>query len=421
MKVMFLDAYFFPEIIAYTHLEKDIIGGLREKADVSVICPTPTRGITDETAKAYSKIKSETLEGGEQVKRFKAPREGRNPAIRAFRYFWCGFRHYAHAVKVKDADAVFAVSTPPTQGAVSAMAAKKLSKKYGKRVPFIYNLQDIFPDSLVTTGLAKEGSLLWKLGRKIENYTYKNADKIIVISEGFKRNIMEKGVPEDKIVVVSNWIDTDEVKAVPKAENKLFEEFGIARDKFTVVYAGNFGAAQGADVVLRAAEKLSERKDIQFVIFGGGAEFEAAVKEVADKGMENVIINGLLPQDRVPEVYSLGDVALITCKKGVGGSGMPSKTWSIMACETPIIASFDTDSELAETIKTADAGVCVEPENADALAEAILSLADGGESYKGGRAFTLENASREKCVKKYVDAVMAAAESNDASEENGKV
>ena len=404
MKILFLDAYFHPEIIAYTHLEKDIISGLLENNSVTVVSPSPTRGISDEVAKKYAKIKSETLPNGVNIRRFASPREGRNPLIRAFRYFWCGYRHYAVGVKQRDTDAVFAASTPPTQGAVAAMVAKKLSKKRGVHVPFIYNLQDIFPDSLVTTGLAREGSLLWKLGRRLENYTYKNADKIIVISEGFKRNVMKKGVPEDKIVVVSNWIDTDAVRPVPREENTVFDEFGIPRDKFTVVYAGNFGAAQGADVVIDAAERLAERDDIQFVIFGGGSEFEAVRSSVAEKGLKNVFINGLLPQNRVPEVYSAGDVALITCKKGVGGSGMPSKTWSIMACGTPIIAAFDTDSELAETIALANAGVCVEPENADALSTAILSMVDGAVQYNGGRDYAVENASREKCVRKYVDA-----------------
>lgn len=406
MKILFLDAYFYPEIIAYTHLENDIISGLLKENDVSVICPVPTRGITDETAKEYSKIKSETLPNGVVIKRFACPREGRNPIIRAFRYFRCGFRHIALGKKEIDADAVFAVSTPPTQGYVAAKVARKLSKRRGKKVPFIYNLQDIFPDSLVTTGLTRKGSLLWKLGRRLEDKTYRSADKIIVISEGFKRNIMEKGVPEDKIVVVSNWIDTDAVRPVSRDSNRIFDEFSISRDKFTVVYAGNFGAAQGADVVISAAERLAERDDIQFVIFGGGSEFESVRDSVTEKGLKNVFINGLLPQDRVPEVYSLGDVALITCKKGVGGSGMPSKTWSIMACGTPIVAAFDTDSELAETISCANAGVCVEPENAEALAEAILRMADGEASrYVGGREYAVENASREKCVQKYVEAI----------------
>ena len=405
VKVLFLDAYFHPERIAYTALENDIISELLEIADIDLICPVPTRGISRETARKYGKIKKEILPNGVCVTRFWAPQEKKGPVLRAFRYFLCGIRHYALGVKAKNVDAVFAVSTPPTQGAVAAMVAKKLSKKQGKHVPFIYDLQDIFPDSLVTAGLTREGSLLWKLGRRLENYTYRNADRIIVISEGFKRNIMAKGVPAEKIDVVSNWIDTDAVRPVPRSENKLFEEFGIPKDKFTVVYAGNFGVSQGARVILGAAEKLAGRDDIHFAVFGGGAEFDDFRKAVPEKGLGNITVNGLLPVERVSEVYSLGDAALITCKKGVGGNSMPSKTWSIMACGTPIIAAFDTDGELAEIISKADAGICIEPENVDALAGAIEAMASGEGRFDGGRDFVCENASKEKCVGKYVSAI----------------
>lgn len=392
MKILFLNAYFLPETISFTHLEQDLIQGLLAQGhQLRVLCPVPTRGIDKETAKRYGKLKKELLfDGRVEVTRFWAPQEGRNPLIRAFRYFWCNLRQYALGKKYRDTELVFAVSTPPTQGWLAGSLAKKLGCR------FVYSLQDVFPDSLVTTGLSKEGSLLWKIGRRLEDSTYKKADKIIVISNAMADNIRKKGVPEDKIRMVSNWIDTDAVQPVQKENNRLYEEFGIDKEKFTVVYAGNFGAAQGAQVVLEAAKLLPET---QFVIFGGGAEFESA-KEKA-KSLPNVIVNGLLPQDRVPEVYSLGDVALITCKKGVGGSGMPSKTWSIMACDTPVAAAFDTDSELACIIREANAGVCVEPEDPQALADAILQVQKG--SYTGGRSYVCTHASKNVCVDKYLE------------------
>ena len=403
MKVLFLNAYFAPEVIAYTHLERDIMDSLFSAGhEIHVCCPMPTRGVTKDEKKRHA-VKHETMfEGQVHVHRFWAPQEKRNPIIRAFRYFWCNFYQYQIAGKYIGVDAIFAVSTPPTQGLLCGLAKKKLSKKYKRPVPFVYNLQDIFPDSLVTTGMTQKGSLLWKIGRKIENFTYSSADKIIVISQSMKRNIMEKGVPEEKIVVVSNWIDADAVQPVEKENNRLYKEYSIEKDKFTVVYAGNFGAAQGADVVLEAAKQLP---DVQFVIFGGGVEFESAKQTAAT--LPNVIINGLLPQERVPEVYSLGDVCLITCKKGVGTSGMPSKTWSIMACNTPIIAAFDMDSELAEVLKISNTGVCVEPENANVLAEAIDAFAKGeNQRYKGnGRLYVTANADKKICTGRYVDTI----------------
>lgn len=401
MKILRVQSYCYPEVVASSHLVHDLMEGCSKNGMVMELhVPTPTRGIDAQTRQQYKKVKYEELfDGAVRIHRFSMFQEKRNPLIRALRYLLVNIVQYRKCRKAVDVDVIFGTSTPPIQGVLCGMIQKKLSKKYKRHVPLVYNLQDVFPDSLVTTGMTKEGSLLWKIGRRIENYTYKHADKIIVISEAMKRNIIAKGVPEDKIRVVSNWIDTDSIQPVKKEENRLFDEFGINKEKFTVVYAGNFGAAQGAGVVLKAAKLLPE---VQFVIFGGGAEFDAAQAEAED--LPNVIINGLLPQERVPEVYSLGDVALITCKKGVGGSGMPSKTWSIMACNTPIIASFDTDSELAKIIAQASAGLCVEPEDPIALAEAINQLQKSN-TFTGGRNYACEHASKEACVGKYVQAL----------------
>lgn len=342
-------------------------------------------------------------------------KEGNNPLQKGLKYLLSSISEYFLGIKEKDVDIVLCSSTPPTQGMLSALVAKKLSKKSGKKIPFIYNLQDVFPDSLVNAGFAHKGGLLWKIGRKIEDYTYKNADKIIVISNSIKRNIMEKGVPEEKIEVISNWIDLDSVHPVERKDNTLISEFGLDPSKFIVIYAGNFGAAQGADIVLKAAKELKEYTDIQFVIFGGGSYFENAKKEA--EGLDNIFIHELMPQDRVSEVYSLGDVALITCKAGTGKAGMPSKTWSIMACNTPIIASFDPDSDLADVISDSGAGKCVGPENVDALKEEILRVNSEykRQEKKDLRRYVSDNASKAACVKKYIKTINnCKGESNDS-------
>lgn len=399
MKILFLNAYFFPEIISFTHLEKDLIEGLVENGhELFVLAPTPTRGISTEQYEQYRKCKHEDLyDGRVHVTRFFAPREGKNSIARALRYFWCNIREYGLGKKYKDVDLIFAVSTPPTQGFLAGKLAKKL------KCPFVYSLQDVFPDSLVTTGMTSEGSMIWKLGRKIENKTYAMSSRVVVISQAIEENLKNKGVSADKLVQISNWIDTDAVTPICRENNRLYDEFELSRDRFCVVYAGNFGAAQGADVVLQAAEQLKNNDDIQFVIFGGGSEYENAVQTIRERSLDHVFIHPLLPQERVPEVYSLGDVALITCKKGVGKSGMPSKTWSIMACNTPIVASFDTDSELAQIIKKSNAGVCVEPEDVDALVEAILSQKKKSAERACSRDYVLANASKTICVKKYLE------------------
>ena len=405
MKILRLMSYYFPDDSAAAHLRNDLEEAyVTAGFEIEIYCPTPTRGISEEVRKKYKHIKYEEKENGKvKVHRFPMIHEGKNPIQRAIRYLLINFIHYVKGIHAESIDIIMEASTPPTQGVLCRLVASKLSRKYKKKVPFIYNIHDVFPDSMVTTGLTREGSLLWKIGRRIEKYTYDGCDKIIVISEAIKKNLMDKGVPADKLVLIHNWVDTDEVKPVRKEENKLYCEFNIPRDRFIVVYAGNFGAAQGADIVIEAASLLKGNKDILFVIFGGGAGFEKAKTEVKRYNLNNIIINSLLPQDRVSEVYSLGDVALITCKAGVGSSGMPSKTWSIMACNTPIIASFDTNSELADIVQRADAGICVEPENANALAEAILVYYGNNNIVCKSREYVLEYASKKICTSKYVD------------------
>ena len=404
MKILVLDAYFEPENTSFTHLERDILEALVENGhEIEIVCPIPSRGVDAATAAKYSKIRREKMFGGKvSVTRFYAPREGRNTIARAFRYFWCNFALYRAAKKALSADVIFSNSTPPIQGLVAAKLKKKTKK------PFVYDLQDVFPDSLVNIGKTKVGSPIWKIGRRIENQTYSAADKIIVISEDFKRNIMAKGVAEDKIEVVYNWVDCDAVRPVPRESNGLFDELGVSRDDFVVVYAGNFGKAQGVKTVLDAAILLKDRKDIKFVLFGGGAEYDEIASYKEREKIDGLILRPLLPQERVSEVYSLGDVCLITCKKGFGKAAFPSKTWSIMACNSPIIAAYDEDSELSKVLKESGAGITVEPEDPAALAKAIAGFKDS-HRVSSARDFAVNRADKKLCVKKYVDVVERAA------------
>lgn len=400
MKILFINAYFMPEIIAFSHLEQDIIEALlREGHEIYVLAPIPTRGISEDIKKKYKSIYTEELYNARvHVKRFWAPQEKRNILIRAMRYLWCNMRQYQIGKKYKNIDYVFAVSTPPTQGYV----AGKICQKIG--CPMIYSLQDIFPDSLVTTGITENGSLIWKIGALIEKKIYEFSKYIVVISETFKWNLIDKGVQEEKIKLIPNWVDTELIKPVCRKDNFLIKELDIDASKFLVVYAGNFGAAQGADVIIKAAEQLKKEKNILFVIFGGGSMLDEAKAMADEKELNNILWQNLLPQKYLSEVYSLGDVALISCKAGVGKSGMPSKTWSIMACNTQIIAAFDTDSELNSILSEANAGVCIPPENEKLLAECILEMYNNkidNTVKNSAREFVCRNASKSTCTAKY--------------------
>ena len=190
MKVLLLPAYFYPEQAASSYLGDNIRQAMCEAGcALELYAPMPTRGISKEVREEYKKRKVEHWHDGKlEIHRFSMYGEGKNPILRALRYVFCWCAQFWKGLRAKDIDLIYLASTPPIQGVLGGLL-KKI-----KKVPFVYNLQDIFPDSLAGTGLAKKGGLLWKIGRVIENFTYRNADKIIVISEDFKRNIMAKGI-----------------------------------------------------------------------------------------------------------------------------------------------------------------------------------------------------------------------------------
>lgn len=404
MKVLLINAYFYPENTAFGHMEKEILDALIARGhEVDVVCPIPCRGIPEETIESYRHIKEE-VHRDIRIHRYWAPREGTNPFLRAVRYFWGNIRGNMIGRRFRNTDVFFTISTPPTQG----LFVGKLAKKF--KAPMIYSLQDVFPDSLVTTGLSHKGSLLYRIGSMVEKKTYKLCSKIIVLSETVENNLIAKGVPSEKLLTINNWINTDNVRPVSREDNPLFDEFNVDRNKFIVLYAGNLGASQDSQVIINAAENLRDHEDIEFCIFGSGPEYDFLYGAIDTRKLKNVHLNPLLPTSRVSEVYSMGDVALITCKKGVSQAAMPSKLWTIMACDTPIVAAFDLDSELNETLKEANGGICVEPEDynslADEIEKAYLRKKNGQPpEYSGGREYVSANNSNHSSVSKYVECI----------------
>lgn len=407
MKILEIPGYFYPEQMSSTQMDDDRYRAFAKAGiEIEMYAATPTRNVTVDVRREYKKKRLEKMYDGQMtVHRYSLYREGKNPLLRAFRYLLQCIKQFNIALFAKDArkcDLIFTGSTPPIKGAMVALV-----KKF-RKIKFVYNLHDIFPDSLVGSGLAKQGGFLWKIGRVIENFTYCNADKIIVISEDFKRNIMEKGVQEDKIVVVYNWVDTEKIKPVVKEENPLYDEFGISKDKFNVVYAGNLGNAQNVMLLVEAAKKLKDDDSVQIIIFGTGGIEQELKKAVNENDLNNVKLLPLQPMERVPYVYGVGDVCVVACKEGLGGSAMPSKTWTIMSCGRPVIANFD-EGELKDIIENNKCGIFTKAGDKQAFIDAILKLYNNRglckEYGQNGRDFVMKNLTKEVGTKKYVDVI----------------
>lgn len=402
MRVLFLESYFKPEKTSGAHLAEDTrVALVNAGHTLQIYAPVPSRGVSDEVRAEYSKRRKETEhDGAIQINRFSLYREGRNPIGRALRYAILELKLLWFGLFAKNIDLLPMGSTPPINGIMAAII-KKLRK-----IPYVYTVQDLFPDSLVSTGLTSKNSILWKIGNWVSNFTYRNASHIIVISESIKESLIERGVPEEKISVIYNWIDTEKTYHIDRKDNTLFDEFGLSRDRFYITYAGNLGNSQNVELVVDCAEKLKDNKDIYFVIFGEGSEKEKLVKRIEESNLENINIFPMQPMERVPEVYSLGDASFVICKKGVGGGAFPSKAATIMATATPVIASFDIDSDLCKTVNEYKAGECCEPENAEKAVEIINKLYNDrdlcAEYGKNARNTACTKFSKETGLKKKV-------------------
>lgn len=400
MKVIFPCSYYLPETAASLYITDNIVHACADKGiEVDLYTPSPTRNVPDGSV---WEREERQMDGKLRIHRFHLYGEGKNPMLRALRYFLGEFI-LLHYCMWKKYDVAFVDSTPPIQGLKMPLI------KWLKRKPTIYNVQDIFPDSLVGTGLTHEGSLIWKIGRMVEKITYRYADKIIVISEDFKKNIMAKGVPEDKIVVIYNWVDQNKVVDVPREENKLFEIYGLDRGKFYITYNGNIGLTQNMDMLLDVAKELQEEyEDIHFVLVGNGAYLDEVRRKVAEQQLDNVHLLPFQPYEDISHVFSLGDASLVISKPGVGANSVPSKTWSIMSASRPVLANFD-ENELKTIIENNHCGIFTKAGDKDAFKESILTLYNHRELCKeygyNGRKFVLDNLTREVGTQKYVDVI----------------
>ena len=401
MRILLLPDYFSPEIFASSYLfENRNEAFANEGFDMIVYTPSPTRGVNRNVS--YQKIEF-LYKNHLELHRFDMVGESKNTMLRLVRYFLCSVSQFFKALFTRKFDIVLLGSTPPFQGAIGA-ALKIIRNKR-----FVYGLQDIFPDSLVSTGITKKGSLIWKIGRVIENFTYKYADKIIVISEDFKKNIMAKGVPEDKIVVVYNWVDQNAVVDIPRDKNKLFDKYQLERSKFYIEYSGNIGLTQNMDMLLEVMKELkTTHPDIGLVLVGEGA-YKAQVEEIVKRdNLTNVTMIPFQPYEDISYVFSLGDAGLVISKPGVGANSVPSKTWSIMSASRPVLANFD-ENELKDILAGNECGIFTKAGDKEAFKKSIIKLYENRELCKkygtNGRQFVMDNLTREVGTQKYVNVI----------------
>ena len=266
----------------------------------------------------------------------------------------------------KKADVAFVVQGPATIGFPSTVL------KWFKGIPFVFQIQDLWPDSLCSTGMFDSGAGM-KILHSFCNFNYKRAERIVVISPGMKKRLIERGVPGDKIVVIYNWCD-ENLTSAKEPHGNLANELGFA-GKFNIVFAGNMGNAQALDSVVEAADLVKAScSNVQFVFIGSGVAVDDLKKQVKDKRLNNVIFHPRKPIEEIGPILKLADVLLVHLRKDpLFEITVPSKTQAYLAIGRPILIGVDGDA--ADIVTKANAGIACESQNPESIASAVQKLA----------------------------------------------
>ncbi len=300
------------------------------------------------------------------------------------------------------ADVIF-VESPPLFIGLAALAYTRL-----KRAPFIFNVSDIWPQSAVELG-ALRNRLAIRLSEMLELHVYGRAKRVSVVTPGMVERLVARGVPRLKLFLLTNGVDTTLFRPA-EPDLDLAARLGLLGHK-VFLYAGTHGMAQGLDVILDAAKKTND-PDVLYVLAGEGAEKERLVAKAKAQGIMNVKFVANQPKSAMPALLNLAYATIIPLKRlDLFKSALPSKMFEAMAAGKPIIASLW--GEAADLVEASGGGIVVEPEDSDALCEAIEKLANDatlarrlGES---GRAYVMEHFERADIAARFADLLRQAA------------
>lgn len=265
-----------------------------------------------------------------------------------------------------------------------------------KHSPFIFMVSDLWPASAIQLGVLRNKFLI-RMAEWMERSTYKRAGLIWALSGGIRDGIIECGIPAERVFLLTNGADLSMFS--PRDKQQARTELGWS-DKFTVLYAGNFGLSHGLTTALAAARKLQDHTDIQFILVGDGAERADLLAKAKQWDLKNVTFYDAQPHDRVPLVMAGADVCLVPMKNLPLWQGrIPLKMFEVMACGRPFLLGVDGE---ARRIAEQEAGAArfVEPENVDALVEGILYMRDHPEEARlygeRGRAYVEKHYDRDQ-------------------------
>lgn len=241
-----------------------------------------------------------------------------------------------------------------------------------KRKPFIFELGDLWPASITAVGAMKDNFAL-KVMEKLELFLYRKSAAVVALTNAFKEDLICRGIDKNKIHVVVNGVDLPRYSPRPKDEH-LLEELGLI-DKFVIGYIGTHGMAHGLERVLDAAELLTTDDEIRFLFVGSGSLKKNMIEKSQELGLKNVIFHQAQPKERMPEFWSILDVALIHLKNNpVFKTVIPSKIFEAMGMGLPILLAGPDGGEASKIVEEDGAGLCIPSEAPDIFTQTVLRL-----------------------------------------------
>jgi glycosyltransferase involved in cell wall biosynthesis len=405
MKILYVSQYYPPEIGAPAARVSELSrhwAALGHEVTVLTGFPNHPAGkvYRGYRAKIWRLLSREMDQGVRVIRTWLMPLPNRKAWERMLNYLSFALSASITGLFVGRPDVIIGTSPQLLVGLAALIIAKV------RRIPFVFEVRDLWPESLEAVGLSGRDSNLIKLLNRVAGLIYSGADHIVVVTPSFKTHLdINWKIPLNKISVVLNGVD--EKLFMPEIEHSHVDrEFGLS-GRLVISYIGTIGNAHGTQTLVHSAEAIAlTNPEAMFLIMGDGAEKEEIRSMIAAKGLKNIKMLEAQPRQRVPEVLAASDICVVLLKKAeLFKTTIPTKMLEMMSCGKPII--LGVEGEAARLLTRARAGICVPPEDADRLAEAIRELAADPELCrklgKYGRSYVLAELTRSATSHHYLE------------------
>jgi glycosyltransferase involved in cell wall biosynthesis len=407
MKILYVSQYFPPEMGAPAARAAELSRHWAAAGhDVSVLTGFPNHptGVvpTEYRSKLRQLVAHEQIDGVNVVRTWLLPFPNRRAYERMLNYSSFCASAASTGLFLTRPDVVIATSPQLLVGLSGWWLARS------KRVPFVFEVRDLWPESLAAVGMGEDNSLLHRSLARIAGFLYRHADRIVVVTPAFEDYLVKHWrVPREKISVIENGVETQLFAPEPSSGKAAVLRKELASDgKFVVSYIGTMGMAHGLETIITTASQLRDTNpEIIFLMLGEGAEKERIAALARDRGLNNLRFVDQQPREKIPAYICASDVCLVLLKKtDLFKTVIPTKMLEFMSCARPVI--LGVDGQARAILEEARGGLVIEPENSDALADAIRYLATNREAArtlgKNGREYVVRKFSRQQTAERYI-------------------